>query len=39
MQKVWIYLENGTFLEAKSFGATGTSVGEIVFNKIGRAHV
>jgi len=32
MQKVWIYLENGTFLEAKSFGATGTSVGEIVFN-------
>ena len=32
MQKVWIYLENGTFLEAKSFGASGTSVGEIVFN-------
>lgn len=32
MQKVWIYLENGIFLEAKSFGATGTSVGEIVFN-------
>ena len=32
MQKVWIYLENGTFLEAKSFGATGTTVGEIVFN-------
>ncbi|UTJ06688.1 glutamine-hydrolyzing carbamoyl-phosphate synthase small subunit [Arcobacter roscoffensis] len=32
MQKVWIYLENGTFLEAKSFGATGTSVGEVVFN-------
>lgn len=32
MQKVWIYLENGTFLEANSFGATGTSVGEIVFN-------
>ncbi|RXJ91779.1 carbamoyl phosphate synthase small subunit [Arcobacter sp. CECT 8983] len=32
MQKVWIYLENGTFLEAKSFGATGTAVGEIVFN-------
>lgn len=32
MQNVWIYLENGTFLEAKSFGATGTSVGEIVFN-------
>ncbi|WP_419774245.1 glutamine-hydrolyzing carbamoyl-phosphate synthase small subunit [Halarcobacter sp.] len=32
MQKVWIYLENGTFLEANSFGATGTTVGEIVFN-------
>lgn len=32
MQKVWIYLENGTYLEADSFGATGTSVGEIVFN-------
>jgi carbamoyl-phosphate synthase small subunit len=32
MQKVWIYLENGTFLEANSFGASGTSVGEIVFN-------
>ncbi|PLY10900.1 MAG: carbamoyl phosphate synthase small subunit [Arcobacter sp.] len=32
MQKVWIYLENGTFLEANSFGAKGTAVGEIVFN-------
>lgn len=32
MQKVWIYLENGTYLEATSFGATGTTVGEIVFN-------
>lgn len=32
MKKVWIYLENGTFLEANSFGADGTSVGEIVFN-------
>ena len=31
-QKVWIYLENGTFLEAHSFGAKGTKVGEIVFN-------
>jgi len=29
---VYIYLENGTYLEAKSFGADGTSVGEIVFN-------
>lgn len=32
MSKVWIYLENGVFLEAKSFGANTTSVGEIVFN-------
>ena len=32
MRKAWIYLENGTFLEANSFGADTTSVGEIVFN-------
>jgi len=32
MQKISIYLENGVFLEANSFGAEGTSVGEIVFN-------
>ncbi len=32
LKPVWIYLENGTFLEAKSFGAEDTSVGEIVFN-------
>jgi carbamoyl-phosphate synthase small subunit len=32
MKPAWIYLENGTFLEAKSFGADTTSVGEIVFN-------
>ena len=32
MKKVWIYLENGTFLEANSFGADKTEVGEIVFN-------
>jgi carbamoyl-phosphate synthase small subunit len=32
MKKVYIYLENGTFLEANSFGAETTSVGEIVFN-------
>ncbi len=32
MNKVYIYLENGTFLEANRFGAEGTSVGEIVFN-------
>ncbi|MCK9492156.1 MAG: glutamine-hydrolyzing carbamoyl-phosphate synthase small subunit [Sulfurimonas sp.] len=30
--KAYIYLENGTFLEANSFGAEGTVVGEIVFN-------
>jgi len=29
---IWIYLENGTYLKAKSFGASGTKVGEIVFN-------
>ncbi|MDD2828030.1 MAG: glutamine-hydrolyzing carbamoyl-phosphate synthase small subunit [Sulfuricurvum sp.] len=32
MRNVWIYLENGIYLEAKSFGADTTSVGEIVFN-------
>ncbi|MCW8837722.1 MAG: glutamine-hydrolyzing carbamoyl-phosphate synthase small subunit [Thiovulaceae bacterium] len=32
MKKVYVYLENGTFLEANSFGANGTTVGEIVFN-------
>lgn len=32
LQPIWIYIENGIFLEAKSFGATGTKVGEIVFN-------
>ncbi len=32
MKKVSIYLENGIFLEARSFGAEGTSTGEIVFN-------
>jgi carbamoyl-phosphate synthase small subunit len=32
MQKVYLYFENGTFLEAKSFGADTTAVGEIVFN-------
>jgi len=32
MQPIYIYLENGTFLKAKSFGAEGTKVGEIVFN-------
>lgn len=32
LKPIWIYLENGTFLEAKSFGFDGTKVGEIVFN-------
>ena len=32
MTKIFIYLENGIFLEANSFGADGTVVGEIVFN-------
>lgn len=32
MLDAWIYLENGLFLEAKSFGAHTTAVGEIVFN-------
>jgi len=32
MEKVYIYLENGTYLSATSFGASGTNVGEIVFN-------
>jgi len=32
MSKVSLYFENGLMLEAKSFGAEGTAVGEIVFN-------
>jgi carbamoyl-phosphate synthase small subunit len=32
MQRISLYFENGLMLEAKSFGATGTSVGEVVFN-------
>ncbi|RUM71945.1 MAG: carbamoyl phosphate synthase small subunit [Sulfurovum sp.] len=32
MKKVSVYFENGLLLEAKSFGATGTAVGEVVFN-------
>ena len=32
LQKVYIYLENGTYLIANSFGADKTEVGEIVFN-------
>ncbi|MFK5881368.1 MAG: glutamine-hydrolyzing carbamoyl-phosphate synthase small subunit [Sulfurospirillum sp.] len=32
LKPVWIYIESGIFLEAKSFGSEGTRVGEIVFN-------
>ncbi len=32
MQKAWLFFENGLFLEAKSFGASGSCVGEVVFN-------
>jgi len=32
LKPIWIYLENGVFFEAKSFGYEGTKVGEIVFN-------
>ncbi len=32
MKKVYLYFENGLFLEATSFGAEGTAFGEVVFN-------
>jgi carbamoyl-phosphate synthase small subunit len=32
VEKIYIYIENGTYLTANSFGASGTQVGEIVFN-------
>lgn len=32
MKTAYIYLENGVFFQAKSFGAEGTQVGEVVFN-------
>ena len=32
LKKVYLYLENGVYLEAHSFGAETTLVGEIVFN-------
>jgi len=32
LKPIWIYLENGILLEAKSFGSDGTKIGEIVFN-------
>lgn len=31
-QKAWIVLADGTVLEGLSFGATGTCIGEVVFN-------
>ena len=30
--RAYIYLENGVFLQAKAFGASGTASGEMVFN-------
>ncbi len=32
LRPVWIYIENGIFLEANAFGYEGTKIGEIVFN-------
>lgn len=32
MNKIYIYIENGSFFEANSFGVEGTKAGEIVFN-------
>jgi carbamoyl-phosphate synthase small subunit len=32
MKKVYLYLQNGTFMQANSFGSCDTVVGEIVFN-------
>lgn len=32
LKPVWLYFENGTFLEAKAFGKGETRVGEAVFN-------
>ncbi len=32
MRRVYLYFENGLYLEANSFGAEGTAVGEVVFN-------
>ena len=32
MKDIYIYIENGTFLKAKSFGYEGQAVGELVFN-------
>jgi len=32
MEKIYLYFENGLFLEADSFGASSTAFGEVVFN-------
>lgn len=32
LQTISLYFENGVFLQAKSFGAEGSAVGEVVFN-------
>ncbi len=32
LKPVWLYFENGVFLEAKAFGNASTKVGEAVFN-------
>jgi len=32
LKDLYIYIEDGTFLKAKSFGSEGTKVGEVVFN-------
>lgn len=32
MKPAYLYFENGTFIKAQSFGASGTQVGEVVFN-------
>jgi len=32
LKDLYIYIEDGTFLKAKSFGSDGTRVGEVVFN-------
>lgn len=38
MQKVYIYLENGTFLEGNSFGANTTQIGKLVYNNATTGH-
>jgi len=32
MKQVYLYFENGVYMQAGAFGAEGTSVGEVVFN-------